>query len=116
MKKASVCGSTGRTPPHHIDMKTFPLFEKSPDGDLALSVSYYLPGGGVEMGPQPVEVIFYVLDGCITIQTEDGDIPLEKGEAIHISAGEKKGVRNNGSAPASILVIANLTVLPELPN
>lgn len=97
----------GHTPPHHFDMRTFPLVPKQAGmGDLALSISYYLPGGGAEFGPQPVEVIFYVLDGTIAVDSDTGTLTLEAGQAVHISKGENKGVRNPGSRTATMLVIA----------
>ena len=109
MQKHDMRDCEGRTPPHHFDMRTFPLVEKQAgQGDLALSVSYYLPGGGAEFGPQPVEVIFYVLDGVISIETDSGDITLEQGQAVHIHKGENKGVHNRTNAPASMLVIAKV--------
>ena len=67
-----------------------------------------LPGGGAEFGPQPVEVIFYVLDGVISVETDSGDITLEPGQAVHIHKGENKGVHNRTNAPASMLVIAKV--------
>ena len=108
MKISALKDSQGRTPPRHFDMRTFPLVEKQADSEeqLALSVSYYLPGGGAEFGPQPVEVIFYVLDGELTIQTQQGELRLQAGEAMHISKGENKGIRNDSKATATLLVIA----------
>ena len=85
------------------------------DGGIRMEASayapyglYILPGGGAEFGPQPVEVIFYVLDGVISIETDNGDITLEPGQAVHIHKGENKGVHNRTNAPASMLVIAKV--------
>ncbi len=115
MKLVSLQECQGRTPPHHFDMRTFPLVERQAGGEerLAVSLSYYLPGGGAEYGPQPVEVVFYLLDGELTIQKEDGELRLRAGEALHISAGEQKGIRNDTRATAALLVIA--CVPPEFP-
>lgn len=110
MNKVVLGQAQGATPPNHFAMRTFSLFGKQ-DGDLGLSLSYYLPGGGVDMGPQPVEVIFYVLEGELCVQGEQEQHQLSQGEAIHISAGERKAVRNNKNVPAHVLVIANLTNL-----
>lgn len=102
--------AAGKTPGGHFDMRTFSLIEKKPGSDenLACSVSCYLPGGGAEFGTQPVEVMFYVLEGEMTIETDNGDITLPAGDMIHISKGENKGVKNNTNRPASMLVIANV--------
>lgn len=107
MKLVDLKQCQGRTPPHHFDMRTFPLVEKKAGGgELALSLSYYLPGGGADFGPQPVEVIFYVLDGTITIQKEDGELTVEAGQAVYIGRGENKGIRNQSNTTAKMLVIA----------
>lgn len=108
MNIVNVKDCRGRTPPNHFDMRTFPLVEKLPDSgeQLALSLSYYLPGGGAAFGPQPVEVIFYLLDGALTIQTDNGERSLAAGEAVHISKGENKGIENRSNATATLLVIA----------
>lgn len=107
MRKHDIADCQGRTPPHHFDMRTFPLVEKQAgQGELALSLSHYLPGGGADFGPQPVEVIFYVLDGTITIESDGEPIEVAAGQAVHIHKGENKGVRNHTNATASMLVIA----------
>lgn len=97
----------GRTPDNHFGMRTFSLFDKEPGSDenLVMSLSNYLPDGGAEIGPQPIEIIYYVLDGEMTVVTEEGDITLSKGDAIHISKGERKGVKNKTKYPAAMLVI-----------
>ena len=107
MKLVDLKQCQGHTPPHHFDMRTFPLVPKQAgQGDLAMSLSDYLPGGGAEFGPQPVEVIFYVLDGTITVQSDGGTVTVEAGQAVHISKGENKGVRNLSHTTATMLVIA----------
>lgn len=55
-----------------------------------------------------MEVIFYVLDGTISIETDNGELTLEQGQVIHIHKGENKGVHNRTNAPASMLVIAKV--------
>lgn len=102
-------GKTGVTPPNHFGMCAFPLIDKGSNSDerLGCSISYYLPGGGVGFDVQRAEMIYYVVDGEMTIETDDGDIALLKGEAIHISKGENKGVKNKSNYPACVLVIGN---------
>lgn len=107
MITAKLENAKGKTPPNHFDMRTFSLFEKDFDSEdnLVMSISHYLPGGGAEIGLQPIEIIFYVLDGELTIITDSGDIALLKGEAIHISRGENKGIKNNTNYPATMLLV-----------
>lgn len=116
MKFAKLSEAAGKTPPGHFDMRTFSLFQPDGANKLGISVSHYLPGGGAEYGPQPVEVVFYVLSGEITIKAEAGEYSLREGDSVRISKGEMKGVNNNSNNPATILVIANVDGFSPMPD
>lgn len=115
MRVSRLKDAKGITPPKHYNMRTFGLHKKDPNSseNLGLSISYYLPGGGAEFGKVPLEIIYYVLSGEITIKTGKEDIVLCAGDSIHISAGEEREVANESNYPASMLVIANVTEIPS---
>lgn len=107
MKLVDLKQCQGHTPPHHFDMRTFPLVPKQAgQGDLAMSLSYYLPGGGAEFGPQPVEVTFYVLDGTITVQSDGGTVTVEAAKPSIFQREKTKAFRNLSHTTATMLVIA----------
>lgn len=107
MKLVDLKQCQGHTPPHHFDMRTFPLVPKQAgQGDLAMSLSYYLPGGGAEFGPQPGRGYLLCIGWDHHGPVGWRDVTVEAGQAVHISKGENKGVRNLSHTTATMLVIA----------
>lgn len=107
MKFANINGASGITPPKHFGMTTFRLLADEPgtDNGLGMSISYYLPGGGAEKGTAPVEMIYFVLEGEIVVESEEQKYVLKKGDAIHMGIGDSRSVKNESEYPASILII-----------
>lgn len=107
--------SKGYTLSHNVNSYTLPLIDRLPEKEksLCMNVTHYLPSGGAEISLQPVEAIFYVMTGEMTILTENGDIILREGEAIYFSPGESKGLRNHTNYPATMLVAAVLGEPPK---
>lgn len=50
---------------------------------------------------------FYVLEGCITFQTPDGEIDGGPGDFVYLPAGGVHGFCNNGEVPAKALVVVS---------
>jgi quercetin dioxygenase-like cupin family protein len=72
-----------------------------------VGLSYYLPGGGVEMAANDFEVVYFVLSGMLTVIAEDGTkYILKPTDSLYIPAGEKRRLINETNEPASMLVIA----------
>lgn len=115
MKLVKLNECAGATPPHHSDMVSYALFGKQNGSNLGFSISYYLPGGGADMGPQPVEVVYYVLEGTITVKGETEEFVLQSQDVLHVDAGTMKSIRNTGKTPATLFVLANLEHLPPMP-
>lgn len=51
------------------------------------------------------EELFYVLDGTVTFETEDGDVAVAAGEAVRFEPGEWQLGRNGGSERARVLAL-----------
>ncbi|HUT72913.1 MAG TPA: cupin domain-containing protein [Desulfatiglandales bacterium] len=67
--------------------------------------SYYLPGSRAEMSATPLEKVYVVLDGELTIEFEGGEIvKLGKMDSIFIDKDETREVRNETNAVATMLV------------
>lgn len=93
--------------PGHYDMRPTRLHtpEDVNNGRMIMGLSHFLPGGGCELGSNPMESIYYVIDGEIDLETEDKcKTTLRKGDSFHCGPGTKKGLQNNGSFPSQMLV------------
>lgn len=96
------------TPPAHYDMRATKLHAADEvGGEITLGLSYFLPGGGANRGAAPIELLYYVLDGEMTVWTDDGKAHvLHGGDSIHFGAGQEREVKNTGYATAKMLVIS----------
>lgn len=93
--------------PKHYNMTALRLHGKEESGAQKFSVglSHFLPGGGAEYVVVPVEIVYFVLDGEITIKTESDTFVLKQWDSIHIAPGDGREVVNETNKPASMLVI-----------
>ncbi len=95
-------------PPGHYDVRCTNLHK--PDqvdgGEISLGLSHFLPGGGAEMAPAPVEMFYYIVDGEMTVTTgEDGKAHvLHAGDSIHMAKGCERESKNTGIVTAQMLV------------
>ena len=94
-------------PAGHYDMRATRLHNPADvDGSLTLGLSHFLPGGGAEMGKAPVELIYFVLEGEMTVTTDDGEVHvLHAGDSIHFSPEQGRESKNTGCVTAKMLVI-----------
>ena len=109
MKVTRLSEASAFTPPGHFDMKALPLQRSGPDGHLTLVRSIFLPGGGTEHTCPPAagsaEMIYYVLDGEITLTTDTQAIFLQAGDSALCGPEDRRSLRNNTNVPATLLII-----------
>jgi quercetin dioxygenase-like cupin family protein len=94
--------------PKHFDMRSLRLqgFEVSASKFAWVGLSHFLPQGGAEMDASPLEKIYVVLSGEITVELGDGSTHLLKPmDSCHIPGGEARAIRNGGNAVATMLVV-----------
>ncbi|HEU4690754.1 MAG TPA: cupin domain-containing protein [Vicinamibacterales bacterium] len=94
--------------PKHFDMRSLRLqgFEASASQFAWLGLSHFLPGGGAQMDASPLEKIYFVLAGEITIELGDGTKHvLGPMDSCYLAGGEARAVRNQGNAVATMLVV-----------
>ena len=96
--------------PGHFDMRA--LRVHGPDTgcgseQLILGLSYFLPGGGASAAPVPAgwELIYYIVEGEMTVKTTDETIVIKKGDSIFFKAGDVRESKNETNDPAQMLVI-----------
>ncbi|SRR6266705_187249 len=99
--------------PKHFDVCALRLqgYEASGTENFSVGVSYYLPGGRAEMDATAIEKVYVVLDGEITVTTEDGTWTLGPLDSCRLAPNEARAVSNRSNRPATMLVI-----LPYPPN
>ncbi|MEM8935992.1 MAG: cupin domain-containing protein [Pseudomonadota bacterium] len=70
-----------------------------------VGLSHILPNGGTTMEGTPLEKVYVVLTGEITIVTKEGRTKLGVHDSCHIPADEVRQVINETTKPASMIVI-----------
>ena len=78
---------------------------------MIMGITHFQPGGGCDYGANPLESIYYILSGEMTLKTEDGETVLKKGDSYHCVGGVPKSVTNTGSTVTQMLVC----LLPPAP-
>jgi quercetin dioxygenase-like cupin family protein len=94
--------------PKHFDMRALRLqgVDASSSKFAWTGLSHFLPGGGAEMDASPLEKIYVVLAGEVTVELGDGSIEILKPlDSCFIPGGEARAVRNDGNAVATMLVV-----------
>jgi quercetin dioxygenase-like cupin family protein len=103
-------------PPLHHGCTALRLqgLEASPADFAWVGLSHIAPGGGADMDAGPAAKIYVVLDGQVTVTLDGGETAtLGKLDSCYIPPGEAREVRNNGDAPASMIVVMPMpTVQP----
>jgi quercetin dioxygenase-like cupin family protein len=68
--------------------------------------SYFQPNGGCDMGASPIERVYYVVSGSLTVNGKDGEKhDLRPGGRIYIGPGEERDMVINGGKPFKVLAI-----------
>ena len=98
--------------PKHVDCTALRLhgFDASDAQAFNVGLSHFLPGGGVEMDATPVEKVYVVTEGEITIVTEEGEATLGPYDSIYLAPNEARAIENRTNRPASMI-----TVMPYPP-
>lgn len=74
-------------------------------GKIIMGITYFVPGGSTEFTSNPMESIYYILTGEMTLKTEDGETVLHAGDSFHCVGGVAKSVTNTGTEVCQMLVV-----------
>lgn len=94
--------------PGHFDMRGMRLqgFDASSSSFAWAGLSHFLPGGGAEMDASPLEKIYVVIEGQITVALDTGEKHiLSRLDSCFIPGGEARAISNESNHMASMLVI-----------
>ena len=75
------------------------------NGKVIMGITYFVPGGGTDFANNPMESIYYILSGEMTIKVEDDEpTVLRAGDSFHCCGGVNKCVKNTGTEVTQMLV------------
>jgi quercetin dioxygenase-like cupin family protein len=97
-------GSPDQAPGHYGQSGITMLAAGKDTQRVSFIISHFVPGGGVNKGAAPGELIYYCLTGSLRIKGKAEEFILEPGDTIYIPAGEGREFQAIGSGPTTILV------------
>jgi mannose-6-phosphate isomerase-like protein (cupin superfamily) len=100
---------------NHFDVSALRLQgqEASKTSTFWVGLSHYLPGGKAEKSASDYERVYMVLDGEITVTTDQGSVVLGPMDSVHIAPKEVRVVENRANTVCTMLVIvSNAKVTP----
>jgi quercetin dioxygenase-like cupin family protein len=93
--------------PKHFDVRALRLqgFDASDAEGFWVGLSIYLPAGRAEQDATPLEKVYVVIDGEITVTTDEGEHTLGRFDSCRLAPGESRAIENRTNLPATMLVV-----------
>jgi quercetin dioxygenase-like cupin family protein len=93
--------------PNHFDMRSLRLqgFEQGGPQTFWVGLSHFLPGGGAGPDASPLEKVYVMLAGELSVTVGDTETVLRAMDSCCIPGGEVREVKNKGNAVATMLVV-----------
>jgi len=93
--------------PNHFGCASLRLqgFDVSPTENFWVGLSHFLPGGGCEHEATPLEKVYVVLAGEVTVTTDTDVVTLGPNDSCYIAANEPRSVANRGNEVATMVVV-----------
>jgi quercetin dioxygenase-like cupin family protein len=93
--------------PNHYDMRSLRLQGFEPDGPTQswVGLSHFLPGGGAGPDSSPLEKVYVVLSGSLTVRASGQEVTLGPLDSCCIPAGETREVKNLTNEVVTMLVV-----------
>ncbi len=93
--------------PKHFACSTLRLqgWDASPAQNFSVGLSHFLPAGGCEFDATPLEKVYVITEGELTVITDDGETTLGPYDSCYLGPNEARAVENRTNRPASMLVI-----------
>lgn len=98
-------GSPDQAPGHYGQAGITMLATGKDTQRVSFIISHFVPGGGVNKGAAPGELIYYGLTGSLRVKGKSDEFILEPGDTIYIPAGEEREFQAIGGDPTTILVV-----------
>ncbi|OWW19293.1 cupin domain-containing protein [Noviherbaspirillum denitrificans] len=93
--------------PNHYEMRALRLQGFQPGGPehFWTGLSHFLPGGGAGPDASPLEKVYVVLTGEVTVRAAGEEVVLGPKDSCCIPGGEIREVKNLGNDVATMLVV-----------
>lgn len=93
--------------PNHFDMRSLRLQGFAPGGPekFWVGLSHFLPGGGAGPDGSPLEKVYVVLSGALSVESGGQQVVLAALDSCCIPANETRSVKNLGNDIATMLVV-----------
>ena len=93
--------------PNHYGCRSLRLqgFDAGDTENFWVGMTHFLPGGGCEHEATPLEKVYVVLAGEVTVTTDGEEATLRLHDSCCIPAGEARSVSNRGNEVATMLVV-----------
>lgn len=93
--------------PNHFECKALRLqgFEAGGPERCWVGLSHFLPGGGAGPDKSPLEKIYVVLSGEITVKADGQDVILKSMDSCSIGPNIERQIINGSNEVTSMLVI-----------
>jgi quercetin dioxygenase-like cupin family protein len=107
MKVVPLTDAQPYTAPKHFDMRSLRLqgFDASEAKNFWVGLSHFLPGGGAERDATPLEKVYVVLSGQVTVKTDSEEVTLGPLDSCHLAPNEARAIVNKSNVPASMIVV-----------
>lgn len=94
--------------PQHHGVNGILKLTKEQSRRTIVNYSYFQTNGGAEMSSAPVERVYYIVKGSITVTGKNNDEAhvLNAGDMVYIAPEEEREITVNGGQPAEVLVVA----------
>lgn len=93
--------------PKHFDCRALRLqgWEASDAQGFWVGLTHFLPGGGCERDATPLEKVYVVTEGEVTVVTDGGEVTLGPYDSCYLAPNEARSIENRTNKPASMLVV-----------
>ncbi|MHB1344851.1 MAG: cupin domain-containing protein [Thermoleophilia bacterium] len=109
MKKMTLADAKPYEAPGHFGCVSLRLQGREETGVQRFwtGLSHFLPGGGAEFGATPLEKVYVVLEGEVTVKGADEEVVLRAHDSLYIGPDEGRSILNATHMPATMLVVIN---------
>ena len=93
--------------PGHFDVRTTRLHDPKDvnQGGITMGLSHFLPGGGAGPDASPLEKVYVILSGEMTVIVDGKETVLNVMDSCTIPGGEVREIINRGNNVCSMLVV-----------
>lgn len=93
--------------PLHFDVCTLRLqgSDASAVQTFNVGLSHFLPAGGCEYSASPIEKVYVVTEGEVTIVTDLAEVTLGSYDSVYLAPGEGRSIENRTNRPASMITV-----------